>query len=56
VKEVIDFVKAKGGLDYAKTVMNNYYTKAITGLDDFPESTYKTSLLQLVQFTIERKN
>ncbi len=55
VKEVIEFVKASGGLEYAKKTMGEYYNKAIESLTGFPESEYKTSLLQLVQFTIERK-
>lgn len=56
VREVIEFVKKSGGIEYAKEAMERYYTKALQLLDEFPESTYKTSLRQLVQFTIERKN
>jgi octaprenyl-diphosphate synthase len=56
VREVIAFVKASGGLEYAKKIMNQYYSRAIKCLEIFPESTYKTSLAQLVQFTIERDN
>ena len=56
VKEVIQFVKASGGLEYAHQTMNGYYKKAIETLSYFPESPYKTSLAQLVQFTIERKS
>jgi octaprenyl-diphosphate synthase len=56
VKEVIQFVKASGGLEYAKKSMNLYYTRALALLDEFPDSSYKTSLNQLVRFTIERKN
>ena len=55
VKEVIEFVKASGGLQYAKKSMGEYHGKALELLSGFPESEYKTSLLQLVQFTIERK-
>lgn len=55
VKEVIEFVKASGGLQYAKKSMGEYHSKALELLSGFPESEYKTSLLQLVQFTIERK-
>jgi octaprenyl-diphosphate synthase len=55
VKEVIEFVKASGGLQYAKKSMGEYHNKALELLNGFPESEYKTSLLQLVQFTIERK-
>lgn len=56
VKEVIAFVKAAGGIEYAQQSMNQYYTKAIAILQEFPESTYRTSLQQLVEFTINRKN
>lgn len=55
VNEVIQYVKASGGLDYAKKVMNNYYQEAMGILDSFPESEYKTSLKGLVSYTIERK-
>ena len=56
VKEVIAFVKNSGGIDYAKDTMNRYYKKSIEIFQEFPDSNYKTSLMQLVQFTIERKN
>ncbi len=54
VKEITDFVKAKGGLDYAIGVMENYHQKALEVLRQFPESAYRTSLEQLVEFTIKR--
>ncbi len=56
VKEVIDFVKQSGGIDYAKGVMEKYYQDALRLLNEFPDSPYRTSLRGLVQFTIERKN
>ena len=56
VTEVIEFVKKSGGIDYAKQAMNRYYAEAIDLLVAFPDSTYKNSLRDLVQFTIERKN
>ncbi len=55
VKEVIEFVKKSGGIEYAQGVMQQYYQKAITLLDELPETTYKTSLADLVRFTIDRK-
>ncbi len=55
VKEVIAFVKDSGGIEYANEVMRRYSSEAIALMEDFPESDYKTSLIQLVQFTIERK-
>jgi octaprenyl-diphosphate synthase len=54
VKEVIEFVKKSGGLEYAITAMNRYHQEAMTLLNDFPDTVYKKSLIQLVQFTIER--
>lgn len=54
VKEVIEFVRQSGGIDHAKRVMADFHNKALALLVDFPESNYKTSLTQLVQFTIER--
>lgn len=56
VKEVIEFVKGAGGIAYAKQSMNQFHQKAIKVLAEFPESVYKNSLEQLVQFTIDRKN
>ncbi len=54
VAEVIDFVRASGGIEYATRVMEEYYAEAKAILDSFPPSDYKNSLSQLVQFTIER--
>ncbi len=56
VKEVIEFVKKSGGIEYANQTMNRFYQDALLQLSALPESSYKTSLLQLVQFTIERSN
>ncbi len=54
VNEVISFVKNSGGIEYATSVMEKYHQKAKDILSSFPESTYRTSLKDLVQFTIER--
>lgn len=54
VNEVIDFVKQSGGIEYATEAMQRYVDEAQTILKTFPESVYRTSLEQLVQYTIER--
>ena len=54
VQEVIEFVKASGGLEYTTGVMEQYYQQAMELLQSFPDSPYKNSLQQLVQYTIER--
>lgn len=56
VKEVIAYVKASGGIEYAQEKMKQYHQDALLILDDFPESDYKRSLIQLVQYTIDRNN
>jgi octaprenyl-diphosphate synthase len=55
VKEVIEFVKSTDGLTYTEKVMNDYYMEALNLLDEFPDSEYRTSLKNLITFTIERK-
>ncbi len=54
VKEVIEFVKKAGGIEYAKKSMESFYQQALALLNDFPDSIYKTSLAKLVEFTINR--
>lgn len=54
VREVIDYVRSSGGIEYAQKVMNNYHQKALALLNEFPDSVYRQSLSRLVQFTIER--
>ena len=54
VKEVIEYVKKSGGIEYANQTMNQFLGDAILLLNDLPDSPYKKSLAQLVQFTIDR--
>ena len=55
VKEVIAFVKDKGGLDYAVQKMISFQKEALTLLIEYPESPYKSSLITMVNYVIERK-
>jgi octaprenyl-diphosphate synthase len=54
VREVIEFVRKSGGIEYAKESMERFYQQALKLLDEFPSSDYKTSLAKLVEFTINR--
>ena len=56
VKEVIAYVKQSGGIQYAVAKMNEYHHEALGILESFPESAYRKSLKDLVQFTIDRTN
>lgn len=55
VKEVIQFVKDHGGLDYAVTRMKAFQQEALTLLSTYPDSDYKNSLELMVNYVIERK-
>ncbi|MDY3319222.1 polyprenyl synthetase family protein [Riemerella anatipestifer] len=55
VKELIDFVKHSGGLDYAIGVMKDFQQKAKDILEEFPDSEAKTSLNLMLDYVIERK-
>ncbi|MGL4583114.1 MAG: polyprenyl synthetase family protein [Flavobacterium sp.] len=55
VKEVIEFVKQKGGLEYASTKMVEYQQEALDILREFPESTFREALFTMVNYVIERK-
>ena len=54
VAEVIDFVKKSGGIEYTTKVMQRFVDEANEILLSFPETPYRNSLRDLVQFTIER--
>jgi len=54
VKEVIDFVKSSGGLDYAQKKMLEYQAEAIKILDTFPENDSRKSLHELVYYFTNR--
>ncbi len=54
VKEVIAFVKENQGLKYAEQKMMEYQQKALDILNEFPDSPYKKSLLQIVDYVISR--
>ena len=54
VNEVIEFVQNSGRIKYAEQVMEKYHHQAIEILHTFPESNYRNSLEDLVQYTIER--
>ncbi len=55
VKEVIHFVKEKGGLDYAEQKMKDYQKEALQLLNSYPESPYKEALTLMVNYVIDRK-
>ncbi|WP_281540986.1 polyprenyl synthetase family protein [Maribacter aestuarii] len=55
VKEVIEFVKDKGGLDYAVAKMLEYKDTALELLKNYPESDYRSALELMVNYVVDRK-
>ena len=55
VKEVIAFVKDKGGLDYAVSKMLEYKDRALEILKSYPESDYRSALELMVNYVVDRK-
>ena len=54
VNEVIQFVIDKGGIDYATKIMKSYRDRAIALLSDLPENDAKLSLIEMVNYTVDR--
>ena len=55
VKELVDLVVSRGGLEYAAEQMNQFCEKAIAGIMEFPESESRTAMVELVNYSITRK-
>ncbi|HMQ07452.1 MAG TPA: polyprenyl synthetase family protein [Saprospiraceae bacterium] len=55
VKNVIEFVNAKGGMEYAIQKMEEYKAKALAILMEFPESRSRWALEHLVHYVTQRK-
>ena len=55
VREVIDFVRQNGGLEYAQQAMYRFRDEAFELLHLFPDSLVRQSLEDLVVFVTERK-
>jgi octaprenyl-diphosphate synthase len=55
VKEVIAFVKDNNGLVYAEKKMLEFQQEALSLLIDYPDSEYKSALILMVNYVIDRK-
>ncbi len=55
-RDVIDFAKRHGGIDYAEEVAKRYVERAQNALLQFPESKSKTAMQKLIGFAVERRS
>lgn len=56
VQEVLNFVSDKNGIGYATQRMHEFRDQALAMVATFPDNKYKKSLIDLVNFTIEREH
>lgn len=54
VEKVMAMVRQSGGIEYASQKMEEYYQKALTILEQYPESEAKQSLRELAEYVIQR--
>ncbi len=55
VREVIAYVKEMGGLEYAVTKMLEFKDEALSLLNNYPDSDYKSALTLMVNYVVDRK-
>ncbi len=55
IKEVVDFVNQSDGIIYATEKMNEFKNSALEIINSYPDSEYKTSIIELINYTISRK-
>ncbi len=55
VKELIQLVIDRGGLEYAETRMNEFKNKAIDALQEFPDCEARESMIELMEYITTRK-
>lgn len=55
VSVLVDQVNGSGGIEYAEKQMYAFRDKALNLLKDFPPSEYKEAMIDLVNYTCERK-
>ncbi|MAV80700.1 MAG: polyprenyl synthetase [Flavobacteriales bacterium] len=55
IKEVINYVKEIGGIDYTIDKLNEFHNQALKDLEKFPKNKYRDHLKSLVDYVIDRK-
>ena len=54
-QNVLEFINRYGGLEYTKQKLQDYSDKAKATLKDFPDSSVKHSMIQFIDFNIQRE-
>ena len=54
IRRIVEFVTEKDGLKFAEEKMNEYKQKAISALNNYPESEARHALEDLIEFSVQR--
>ena len=55
VQEVISFAIDHGGIEFSEKMMNSFRDEALGILNTFPDNEYRSSLIKLVNYVVDRK-
>lgn len=55
IHRLVAFIKESGGVEYAENIMNEYRAKAHALLAGFPESDIKNSLIEYINYVVDRE-
>ena len=55
IKEVIDYVKDTGGIEYTNSKLMSFHQSALSDLKKLDDSEYNKSLKRLINYVIERE-
>jgi len=55
LEEIFRFVEESGGLDYSIQKMNEYKNLALESISSYPENESKLALIELVNYSVDRK-
>ncbi|MFW6218562.1 MAG: polyprenyl synthetase family protein [Bacteroidota bacterium] len=55
IQEIIEFTDIYGGISFTNNEMEGFRDKALTILASYPDSLYKNSLIELINYTTSRK-
>ena len=55
IDKIVSFVHEKGGMEYARSIMNDYASQALSKLATLPQSKDRQAFEDLIEFIISRK-
>lgn len=54
IDDIVSFVHDKGGMEYARKIMDEYASKSLSMLQELPASNYRNAFKDLIEFIVHR--